>query len=295
MRVVRYFAACAALALIGCTQDTSTPEAEPAPMAAAPAVEIAAEETQTMAPVRYNEFIWCSNGENGTSENVAARNALWVEQVTALGLDQMGAAELVPTGWTTENFDRLTLLMWPDVATRDAGWAAYGESTIEAQLEEQFPNVEICGGEDFEHVYGLNVYQPRMPTTPFNPEGDAKAYVEYQFCSYNEGQEAADLRAVVGGPYMAFLDGYTETRPDSSYNFLVQVPQFDQEAVERADFVPPSFDFVWTNFYGTPAEKAEGDSVWAEQGAPIQAAFDEVVACSDPLGYDLSMLKRTAG
>ena len=89
MRVVRYFAACAALALIGCTQDTSTPEAEPAPMAAAPAVEIAAEETQTMAPIRYNEFIWCSNGENGTPENVAARNALWVEQVTALGLDQM--------------------------------------------------------------------------------------------------------------------------------------------------------------------------------------------------------------
>ena len=94
---------------------------------------------------------------------------------------------------------------------------------------------------------------------------------------------------------MSFLDDYTETRPDSSYNFLVQVPQFDQEAVERADFVPPSFDFVWTNFYGTPAEKAEGDSVWAEQGAPIQAAFDEVVACSDPLGYDLSMLKRTTG
>jgi hypothetical protein len=244
-----------------------------------------------MAPVRYNEFVWCSNGENATPELVAQRNEMWSQSVTELGMDSLMGASLTTQGWTSDSFDRLTLLMWPNKEARDAGWAAYQESGIEAKLEEKFPGVEKCGGEDWANVYGLDVYQPRTPSLAGPEHMGADAYVGYSFCSFNAGKQSADLRAVVAGQFMPFLDAHEAEVGATTYNFLAQAPSFEETEVELHKDVPPTFDFVWTDFWGNAQDRAGTESAWAAKGKAIQAAFDEVVTCSQRQGYSIEMTK----
>lgn len=278
----------ALMALIGCAESTS-PEAP----AAAPAVTEASEGNQ-MTPVRYNEFVWCSNGENATPELVAGRNELWSQSVTELGLDSLVGASLTTQGWTSSSFDRLTLLMWPNKEARDAGWAAYEASGTEAVLEERFPGVEKCGGENWANVYGLDVYQPRTPALAGPQHVSSDAYVGYSFCSFNEGKQAADLRAVVTEQFMPFLDALEAEVGATTYNFLAQVPSFEETEVELHDDVPPTFDFVWTDFWGNEEDRVGTESAWAAEGTEIQAAFDEVLTCSERQGYNIEITKRAS-
>jgi hypothetical protein len=277
----------ALIALAGCAENTSSEAAAPTP---APAVADAPEATE-MVPVRYNEFVWCSNGENATPELVAQRNEMWSQSVTELGLDSLMGASLTAQGWTSDSFDRLTLLMWPNKEARDAGWAAYQESGIEEKLEESFPEVEKCGGDNWANVYGLDVYQPRPPSLAGPQHMGSDAFVGYSFCSFNEGKQPADLQAVVTGQFMPFLDAHEAKVGATTYNFLAQVPSFEETEVELHNDVPPTFDFVWTDFWGNAEDRAGTESAWAAEGASIQAAFDEVVTCSERQGYGIEMTK----
>jgi len=78
----------------------------------------------------------------------------------------------------------------------------------------------------------------------------------------------------------------------TSYNFLVQIPDFDAAAGERHNGVPPQFDLMWTNFWSDKTEKTMGDKAWAESGASIQESFDVVMTCSEEQGYDLTITKN---
>jgi hypothetical protein len=244
-----------------------------------------------MAPVRYNEFVWCSNGKNATPELVTQRNEMWAQAVTELGMDSLMGASLTTQGWTSDSFDRLTLLMWPNKEARDAGWAAYQESGIEAKLEESFPGVETCGGDNWANVYGLDVYQPRTPSLAGPQHVGADAYVGYSFCSFNEGKKPADLRAVVTGQFVPFLDAHEAEVGATTYNFLAQVPSFEESEVELHNDVPPTFDFVWTDFWGNAEDRVGTENAWAAEGTAIQASFDEVLTCSERQGYSIEMTK----
>ncbi|MEL0047422.1 MAG: hypothetical protein VW867_02150 [Gammaproteobacteria bacterium] len=277
----------ALLVLAGCAESTAPESDAPATV---PQVAEAPEANQ-MEPVRYNEFIWCSNGENATPERVAQRNELWSQSVTALGMDSLMAASLTTQGWTSDSFDRLTLLMWPNKEVRDAGWAAYQESGTEAKLEEQFPGVEKCGGDNWANVYGLDVYQPRSPSLAGPDHMGPDAYVGYSFCSFNEGKAPVDLRAVVLRQFVPFLDAHEAEVGATTYNFLAQVPSFEETEVELHNDVPPTFDFVWTDFWGNAEDRLSTESAWAAEGVAIQAAFDEVATCSERQGYSIEMTK----
>ena len=277
----------ALLVLGGCAESTS-PETQAA--AAAPAM-VEAPEANQMAPVRYNEFVWCSNAENATPELVTQRNEMWAQAVTELGMDSLMGASLTTQGWTSDSFDRLTLLMWPNKEARDAGWAAYQESGIEAKLEESFPGVETCGGDNWANVYGLDVYQPRTPSLAGPQHVGADAYVGYSFCSFNEGKKPADLRAVVTGQFVPFLDAHEAEVGATTYNFLAQVPSFKESEVELHNDVPPTFDFVWTDFWGNAEDRVGTENAWAAEGTAIQASFDEVLTCSERQGYSIEMTK----
>jgi len=277
----------ALLVLGGCAESTS-PETQAT--AAAPAM-VEAPEANQMAPVRYNELVWCSNGENATPELVTQRNEMWAQAVTELGMDSLMGASLTTQGWTSDSFDRLTLLMWPNKEARDAGWAAYQESGIEAKLEESFPGVETCGGDNWANVYGLDVYQPRTPSLAGPQHVGADAYVGYSFCSFNEGKKPADLRAVVTGQFVPFLDAHEAEVGATTYNFLAQVPSFEESEVELHNDVPPTFDFVWTDFWGNAEDRVGTENAWAAEGTAIQASFDEVLTCSERQGYSIEMTK----
>ena len=288
-----YLTVAAALAVGGCSQAPST-ESESAMNEPLTVESPVAEMTETIQPIRYNEFVWCTSGENGNAENVAARNAYWANAVSEIGMEALVSASLTPQGWSSDSFDRLTLLMWPDKEARDAGWAAYAEAGIEAELNTRFAGVEACGGENWANVYGLDVYQPRTPTVSGVDTITDSAYTGYSFCSFNEGKEPADLRAVVTGPFMTFVDDFEAEAGPNSFNFLVQLPDFEETEVELHEAVPPTFDFVWTSFYGNETDRALTEAVWAEKGAAIQAQFDEVVTCSEEQGYDIEIIKQAA-
>ena len=243
-----------------------------------------------LEPIRYNEFIWCSNGDNATTESLAARQAHWLDAVAKLDASNFASASLSPSGWESDDFDRLTLLMWPNKEVRNAGWASYEASGIEEDLAATFPGVESCGGTNWSNIYGFDVYQPRVPSQP-GLAPDAVGYAGYQFCSFNEGMKPADLRAVVRGDYMDFLSAFESEVGPTTYNFTVQIPDFDSAAVERHNEVPPQFDLLWSNFWGDKTQKPIGDSAWQKSGAEIQNAFDQVMTCSDEQGYDIVLVR----
>ncbi len=90
---------------------------------------------------------------------------------------------------------------------------------------------------------------------------------------------------------MDFLTAFEAEVGLTTYNFTVQIPDFDSAAVQRHDEVPPQFDLLWSNFWGDKNQKPMGDSAWQENGVDIQKAFDEVMTCSEEQGYDIVLVK----
>ena len=80
------------------------------------------------------------------------------------------------------------LITWPDKETRDSGWETYLAQNIQASLDEQFPDVEQCGGDNWENVYGFAAYKTRDASVAWDRE-NTEAMVSYRFCSYQENKE----------------------------------------------------------------------------------------------------------
>ena len=77
----------------------------------------------------------------------------------------------------------------------------------------------------------------------------------------------------------------------TTYNFLAQVPSFEESEVELHNDVPPTFDFVWTDFWGNAEDRVGTENAWAAEGTAIQASFDEVLTCYERQGYSIEMTK----
>ena len=283
--------------LVGCEapKPETPPETDsPTTTEAAAEASVAEADMDAPTPTGYNEYIWCVNGENFSEEAYAARTAYWVNAVNELGMQSLRAIDLTPSDWQSENFERVTLLMWADKAERDAGWAAYLEAGVEAAMNEEFPDVEICGGENWANVYGHDKYAPRPATVSWDAETHPAALAGYQFCSFTEGSGPAQLREIVRDDFIPYVDAYEADNGPTTYTFGVLVPQFEMAAVERHEDVPMDVDFVWLNFWGDPAERNASDDTWAEKGAEIQAAFDEVADCSADQFFYATLTKAGA-
>ena len=157
---------------------------------------------------------------------------MWVEEVSQLGMSRMGSAEITPLGWSSENFDRVSVLFWENKAERDSGWEAYLSSGIEERLNEAYPDVESCGGDGWTNVYPMNSYRLRQGNL------SDSFVVGYQFCNFNEGQGRDNLREFLAGPWAEFLDRYDSENPEISFGTSVNVPDFDDEGVEVMKVFP---------------------------------------------------------
>ena len=226
-------------------------------------------------PTGYTEYLWCSNGGSYSAEAAAARNAMWVEEVNALGMTDLGAAEITPSGWSSENFDRITILFWENKEARDAGWKTYLASSVEEKLNEAYPDVEVCGGDAWANVYPTYSYQIRQAdlSDPFT--------VGYQFCNFNEGKGPDDVRAFIAGPWADFLERYDSENANSSYGLSINVPDFDDEAVEVHEGVPDTFDYIWVDLWGDQDERANGLAAVEEYGESMMQAANETSTCVD--------------
>ena len=240
-------------------------------------------------PSRYNEYLWCKEGENFSEESLANLTQTWLGMSNEAGVEYFGVYSLSPR-FTDPNFDRILLLVWPDKETRDKGWETYSAENIQAKLDEQYPGVEQCGGDNWANVYGNTVYQPRVPSVTWDVEKSPTALVGYRFCSYNAGKEPKDLRQLVRGKFDSWLVEYEEGSGPSSYNWGYLAPDFDVETIERNEGVPPTFDYVWMDFWANPTEAESGNASWAETG--FQSEFDAVATCTEPQSYDLVETRR---
>ena len=236
-------------------------------------------------PTGYTEYLWCSNGENYSQEAADARNAMWVEEVNSLGMTNLGSAEITPSGWPSDNFDRVSILFWENKSARDAGWEAYLASGIEEKLNEAYPGVEICGGENWKNVYPNNSYRLREATITDS------FMVGYQFCNFNEDKGPEDLRAFVGGPWSDFLQRYDSENPAVNFGTSVNVPDFDDESVEVHEGVPDTFDYIWVNLWSDEAGRNSGWSAVEEYGQEMMSAANSVSACSEEQAWSGSIVK----
>ncbi|MFL2527311.1 MAG: hypothetical protein ACJ0Q3_07495 [Candidatus Azotimanducaceae bacterium] len=239
-------------------------------------------------PDRYQEYLWCHNGSNFSEESFEASQAYWRQMVAESDVPAFGHFSLFPK-FDESNFDRIVGLIWNDKASRDAGWAAYIESGIEENLQEKFPGVETCAGDGSDELFAVNVYQPRPATVAMGGQESKGRIASYQFCTYNEGKEGSDLRPVAVDTYGAWLDDYEAKNGATGYSWAYFAPDFDPEASKASDGVPNAYDFIWMNAWASESEESSGMAAYAESGQEIQASFDEIMTCSDPLRYDVEI------
>ena len=253
----------------------------------------ASEASAPREPDRYQEYLWCHNGPNYSKESFDASQAYWRQMVEESNVPAFGHFSLFPK-FDESNFDRIVGLIWNDKASRDAGWAAYVESGIEEKLQEKFPGVETCAGDGSDELFAVNVYQPRPATVAMADQESTGRIASYQFCTYNEDKEGSDLRPVALDTYGAWLDDYEAKNGATGYNWAYFAPDFDPEASKASDGVPNAYDFIWMNSWASESEESSGMAAYAESGQEIQASFDEIMTCSDPLRYDVEINIRPA-
>jgi hypothetical protein len=247
--------------------------------------DVYASSGQGLASNYYVEYLWCSSGANANKESMAALLADTNRLVDEFGGESLNGYRLHPNGWTSDEFDYIDALWWPDKETRDAVWQAWTDGEAQSKIDAMHPDVESCGGENFENLWGFNVEVPRSPSRPWTWENPPAA-VDFMFCSFNEGKNADDLPAILNGPYEKFLIDYEETNGPSGYFYSIHYPDFDVASAKQSEIAPDRYDTVWANYWETNAEKDTGMNTFIAHGQEIQAEFDSVATCGDRLAYD---------
>ena len=101
------------------------------------------------------------------------------------------------------------------------------------------------------------------------------------FCNFNEGKGPEDVREFLAGPWTDFLQRYDSENANSSYGLSINVPDFDDEAVEVHEGVPDTFDYIWVNLWGDQGERANGLAAVEEYGQSMMEAANEASTCVD--------------
>ena len=105
---------------------------------------------------------------------------------------------------------------------------------------------------------------------------DDKPYTTYTGeilqCNLNDGKTNADLKAVAKK-----YDNWVAENGTAEAYFYGIYEALDDDA---------NFDFLWLNFHQTFEGLEAGNSNFAENGADMQASFDEVASCRAPDLYD---------
>ncbi|HJP50804.1 MAG TPA: hypothetical protein QF611_07230 [Pseudomonadales bacterium] len=275
--------------LLGCS-----PAEKPAEEAVQAPAEEAAQAVADSAdngPDLYQEYLWCTSGSNRTDEKVQALTEDWLRLSEEAGLPEFGAMVLNPRV-QVPNFDTILGLIWSSKEARDSGMASYEAAGVQAKLDERHPGVNNCGGENSESIFGFDVWQSDPPSAKWDQEANPSALGQYQFCTYNEGKEPADLISVIQGPYSDWLSNYEKENGPSSYSYKYFRPDFDTASAQRTEAVPEQYDFMWVNFWTNPAEQKAGQEAFAKTGQDIQAALDAVAACGDPISHDVVSIRN---
>jgi len=260
--------------LVACQPATETaPEAEAAVDAVVETAEAEAMDPESADSYGgYIEYVWLKSGENNSPEAFSAFVADWNAATDEAGSD-MSAYAYVPME-ENENWDGLWVNAFPNKAARNDAWADYAAAGTEAALAAAHPGVIEPVGETYaDNAYGFYRYDVSdLPTSTMTPSlgPDQTPYaVGVLACSFNEGQSWEELGALIETSYIPWLE--TVASDGGGYALAIEVPDFETD----------QFDYLWKNIHETADSAAAGGAAWAESGADVQAAFEDVATCSD--------------
>jgi hypothetical protein len=272
--------------LLGGCQEAEKQEVPPQALQPEPELqpETQAAETAQVTPAAYYEYLWCNQGENYSTETSQAFVGDWNAAVNEMEDPVYASMAYFPRGWKTEDYDGLWVLRWADKETSEKGWANYIASGTDAALQEKHPDVLKCGFETGVNRFGFETYIPRPAPAEFS-DVEPPYFVTNQFCTFNEGKTGKDVRAAIQDHYIPFLEASAETNPDSTYFFMIGVPDFEPAQ---------PMNFNWINLWETVAEGQASTAAFneSEEGKAILSALNEAATCQDAQPWDAYFLRK---
>ena len=265
------------LLLGGCQEEIPQPELQPEPQEA---------ETAQITPAAYYEYLRCNQGENYSTETSQAFVGDWNAAVNEMEDPVYASMAYFPRGWKAEDYDGLWVLRWADKETSEKGWANYIASGTDAALREKHPEVLECGSETGVNRFGFDTYIPRPAPTGFS-DGEPPYFVTNQFCTFNEGKSGKDVRAIIQDHYLPLLDASAQTNPDSTYFFMIGVPDFEPAQ---------PMNFNWIHLWKTAAEGEASLATFSEseEGKAFLSILSETATCQDLRPWDGYFLRKPA-
>ena len=114
--------AMAALFLLGCSGEPDGTENGSSPSISATTNAESSDNGQTVPPTSYTEYLQCEFGGAYSSEAFRAFLTDWNAEIDQLPDRGLRAFGYLPRAWSSEAFDGIWVLRWPNVQERDAGW-----------------------------------------------------------------------------------------------------------------------------------------------------------------------------
>lgn len=260
---------------VGCAKQDDVEMTEPV------AADSSAEETAAgNGPDAYYEYLWCNAGEDFSEEKFAELTTNWNSVIDEMQSPALAAFAYVPRDVEVDEFDGLWVLRWESKSDSLEGWDAYANSEAAQAHEALYATVLSCGDEVGVNRFGFNSYIPQpMPATFTGEPGPY--FLTNTFCSFNEGKGPDDLRSTVMNKYLPMLSAGAEVNPQSSYWFMVGVPDFEERPAGP-------YDFNWINYWQTLQEGEASSTAFAnsEEGQAMMTSFNEVASCQPAQSWD---------
>jgi hypothetical protein len=237
---------------------------EPAAVAAPEVAEVVAPEV-TETPMQSSaasgellvDYIWNNTADDMTEAQMAGIIDGWNARIDAGGYNMLGANVLMPQ-FETDDYDLIWVVMWPSSEAREAGWADWNANQVDDW------SAELAGAMSYEPE---NVYTFK-PTHGHDGMEDIAVggtfHPRFDFCSFNEGQDAASLAA-----FRAEYDAWLVEGESNNYGYYLMEPQFD-----LADA-----DFVWLDLFGDEAALEAGTASWT--GSALEASWEAMATCEN--------------
>ena len=237
---------------------------EPAAVAAPEVAEVAAPE-MSETPMQSSaasgellvDYIWNNTADDMTEAQMAGIIDGWNARIDAGGYNMLGANVLMPQ-FETDDYDLIWVVMWPSSEAREAGWADWNANQVDDWT------AELAGAMSYEPE---NVYTFK-PTDGHDGMADIAVggtfHPRFDFCSFNEGQDAASLAA-----FRAEYDAWLVEGESNNYGYYLMEPQFD-----LADA-----DFVWLDLFGDEAALEAGTASWT--GSALEASWEAMATCEN--------------
>ena len=218
------------------------------------------------APVSYyNQFLPCTGGPDASPENMRKMIAEW-NQLEAMSGDLIWAGGYAPKGDDNGQDNGWWELQWTSKEAADAGWEVWMASEEAQAWDKQNDAILEC---DNSLVSSWTFTAPGAEYPDFD---FANFATETHPCNLNDGKTSADLMAVAKK-----YDNWVAENGAAEGYFYGIYEALDDDAM---------FDFLWLNFHETFEGLDAGNSNFAQNGADMQASFDEVASCRSPDLYD---------